>query len=185
MQSSQHFGFVHSAGLGNISLARQNRCLHTAHVLATCTDRHTRCEVAVVHHAFPRVIPLPVLLNQRVILFFLLCIIGATQLNLPVSLCLPLLQRDFSSALSLALRLLLSLLLLEELGLAGLIAGFSLRHALQLFLSVVVISVCWFCGLGHERPECVIHFVLRGAAEAIESPWTRRGIKIAELFHSA
>ena len=87
---SQHFGFVHSAGLGNISLARQNRCLHSAHVLATRTDRHTRCEVAVVHHAFPRVIPLPMLLNQRVKLFFLLCIIGAAQLNLPVSLRLPL-----------------------------------------------------------------------------------------------
>ena len=161
---SQHFGFVHAAGLGNISLTRQNRGLHAAHVLARGGDGHARGEVAVVHHAFPRVIPLPVLFDQRVKLFFLLRIIGAAQLDLPLPLRLPLLQRHLGGTFALALRLFLPLLLLVELGLASLFASLGLRNALQLFLGVVVIArtCCWLCGLGHEGTEGVRCILLGG-----------------------
>ena len=129
----------HATCLGDVCFASQDRCLHSLHVLASCTHRIGRSEIAIVYHTLPWVIALPVLFDERVVLFFIFYVIFPSQFNLALSCLLPLLQFSFSLRFPLFFRRFLSLLLLVELLLASLILAFNCANHLLLLLSVVII----------------------------------------------
>lgn len=138
-QSEHLFLGLHTASLGNVTLAGQHNSAHATHVLASGT--RAGGEVTVLVDTFPRVSSLSLFFSECEELLLVEFVGLSAAVNLTFALTLEFGELLLGSDLTSLLVSSLGVLLVKELTLALLVGFFSSSHQFLLLFSVIVVSL--------------------------------------------